>query len=107
MVNKFQTSYPSFELKPVAIGGIDLQESKIGAVDSMETIGFVGGTLRMPNRPLKSFLQRLLQALRRTPPPAPHDPASPHDPFSWKPAPLKPRPRRPAGSVAVAEPDEK
>jgi len=33
----------------------------------------------------------------------PNDP--PHDPFSWKPAPLPPRPRRPAGSIALDEPD--
>jgi len=50
--------------------------------------------------PIGTILRRLARLLRRTPPP------SPHDPFAWKPAALKPRPRRPAGSVAVAEPDE-
>ena len=55
------------------------------------------------SRKVAGWLGRLWRALRRTPP-AP--PASPHDPFAWKPAPLRPRPRRPAGSVAVAEPED-
>ena len=60
----------------------------------------VMGKFTNPKRPLRSLLGRLLRFLRRNPPP------SPRDPFAWKSAPLKPRPRRPAGSVAVAEPDE-
>ena len=32
-------------------------------------------------------------------------PGSPHDPFAWKPAPLKPRPNRLSGAVALKEPD--
>jgi hypothetical protein len=59
------------------------------------------------SRRLAGWLGRLMRLLRRTPPPAPHDPASPHDPFAWKPAPLRPRPRRPSGSVALVEPDDK
>jgi len=58
------------------------------------------GKFTNPKRLRRSLLGRLLQLLRRNPPP------SPRDPFAWKSAPLKPRPRRPAGSVAVAEPDE-
>jgi hypothetical protein len=53
-----------------------------------------------PKRPLVALLSRLLRLLRRNPPP------SPRDPFAWRPVPLKPKPRRPAGRVAVAEPDE-
>jgi hypothetical protein len=52
---------------------------------------------------LRGLLGRLLRSLLRMPPPPP---AAPHDPFAWKPAPLRPRPRRPAGGVALAEPDE-
>jgi len=54
----------------------------------------------VPKRPLTGLLRRLLRLLRRNPPP------SPHDPFAWRLAPLRPKPRRPAGSVAIAEPDE-
>jgi len=45
------------------------------------------------------LLQSLARRLRRKPPP-------PRDPFAYRLASLKPRPRRPAGSVAVAEPDD-
>jgi len=48
----------------------------------------------------KRFLAILKRLLRRNPP------ALPQDPFVWSPAPVTPRPRRPAGSVAVAEPDD-
>ena len=50
----------------------------------------------------KRLLSDLLRMLRRKPTPPP----APYDPFDWKPAPLKPRPRRPSGAIAVAEPDE-
>jgi hypothetical protein len=49
---------------------------------------------------MQGLLRRLLRLLHRRLPP------SPHDPFAWRPAPLKPRPRRPGGAVALAEPDE-
>jgi hypothetical protein len=49
-------------------------------------------------------LRRCLVWLRSGGGPLP--PGFPGDPYAWKPAPLKPRPKGRAGSVAVAEPDD-
>jgi len=36
----------------------------------------------------------------------PLPPGAPQDPYAWKPSPLRPKPHRRSGAVAVAEPDE-
>jgi hypothetical protein len=51
-------------------------------------------------RAVRRWIGRLRSWLGHRPP------AAPFDPYAWKPAPLKPKPKGRAGSVAVAEPDE-
>jgi hypothetical protein len=56
------------------------------------------------NKPFQDLPGGLLDQLRKIEQPPPNDP--PGDPFAWKPAPVQRRPRSPADSIALDEPDE-
>jgi hypothetical protein len=56
------------------------------------------------NKPFRDLPGGLLDRLRKIAEPPPNDP--PGDSFAWKPAPMPPRPRSPADSIALDEPDE-
>jgi hypothetical protein len=56
------------------------------------------------NKPFQDLHGGFLDQLRQIAQPPSNDP--PRDPFAWTLAPLKPRPRHPAGTIAFDEPDE-
>ena len=55
-------------------------------------------------RQMRRAMNYLLSLMRSGNGPA--SPGAPGDPYAWKPSPLRPRPDRRSGAVAVAEPDD-